>query len=61
MLKNISKEISFNIPANFLGTVSDEEKLLIFRNKSKIVDLSITEISETFNKSISKRIELTSL
>jgi len=57
-LKKISDEIRYDIPAKFLGTVSEDKKLTIFRDKLKIVDLSINDITETFNNSISKRIEL---
>ncbi len=56
-LKTISEQIAFNIPANLLGTVSDEKSLTIFRNKSKIVNLTIKDINESFNNSISRRIE----
>ena len=33
-LKKINKELSFEIPLNFIGTVSQDKKLSIFRNKS---------------------------
>ena len=60
-LRSMNEQMSFDIPAKFLGMVSKEDKLIIYRNKYKIVDLSIKDISQTFNESISKRIESSTL
>ncbi len=60
-VRDLSKDLSFDIPVSYLGKVVVDKKLRIFNNKSKIIDLPLSKISDIFNNSISNKIESTIL